>query len=675
MKEAIGGLDEEDKAIEGDVINGTVTSRTVMEKYTETETYEEEVEKSEDVDVDSYTASGEFVSSFTKTIKLTSEKIGYTWLWEDYDEDIEESHEQVASNINNQFNSYSDGSIVDVDGKSCLVISASLSDISYSDPDPVLFEGHGHFTVSGSAEVTATLAEIQTVTLSKNDAVLIKELTEKYEYYSRDWTTEEPTYFLFWQTGTETVYHHEDNFAEAVAKYYADQKGLKGKLKGSGDSFSYTYVAKETITGDKKTAEASRDASVMEQNNANAKKAAKDSLDKKTEGKTLIGEINFNKETTNESVKYTEKEPRTKEVTKEREKTVWDYKVSYFDYDKTVTKSKDTVTTYTEASRLFETHAASQGEHRIKLTNDESANKLGEFLKEQDGLLTKYKTLSEDVEKAQGSIAEAQEKVTALQKQIDGYESDNEKIKGLKSTIKEIKKAKILAEWELEKYEAELTELTETLSVKEEELENAKEKLSGLEAQLEADLGILNAQIERERRDNTRRPGGNGAGNFNLADLFGNQNNGGTVADVGESAGEAVATIVGVTPAAAMAVGDFAAPVIGAAGGVAGVVAPEGVAGVRIEEELVEEVGPTEEKEVEEKIVAATPKKKAGVELEENKTPLAATPFDEERENMNWWWLILVVLLGATGTAMYENHKKKQAEKADVAKAAKKEKK
>ena len=687
MKAAIEGLDENDKAIEGDVINGTVTSRTVMEKYTETETYEEEVEKSEDVDVDSYTASGEFVSSFTKTIKLTSENIGYTCLWEDYDEDIEKSHKIVASNINNQFNSYSDGSIVDVDGKSCLVISASLSDISYSDPDPVLFEGHGHFTVSGSAEVTATLAEIQTVTLSKDDTVLIKELTEKYEYYSRDWTTEEPTYFLFWQIGTETVYHHKDNFAEAVAKYYADQKGLcyKGELKGSGDSFSYTYVAKETISGEKKKAEASRDASVMEQNNANAKIAAKDSLDKKTEGKTLIGEINFNKETTNESVKYTEKETRTKEVTKEREKTVWDYKVSYFDCDETVTESKNTVTkntvtTYTEASRLFETHAASQGEHRIKLTNDESANELGEFLKEQDGLLTKYKTLSEDVEKAQGSVAEAQEKVTALQKQIDGYKSDNEiieeEIKGLKSTIKEIKEAKIktLAEWELEKYEARLTELTETLSVKEEELENAKEKLSGLEAQLEADLGILNAQIERERRDNTRRPGGNGAGNFNLADLFGNQNNGGTVADAGESAGEAVATIVGVTPAAAMAVGDFAAPVIGAAGGVAGVVAPADVAGVRVEEELVEEVGPTEEKEVEEKIVAATPKKKAGVELEENKTPLAATPFDEERENMNWWWLILVVLLGATGTAMYENHKKKQAEKADVAKAAKKEK-
>ena len=692
MKAAIDGLDKNDKAIAGDIITGTVSARTVTEEYTEEKTYEEEVERSEEVEVDSYTASGEFVSSFNAKIKLSVEET-YGWtlinniLGNDQEQEAKDSN---AIKLKNQADSF----LVDIvrtdiigyEGKEMYVLDKGSLEEQYDSLDNVLIPGFAWTTVKSNANLNVTVAEIQTVTLSKNDADLIKELTDKYGYYSEDWTAYEKVgrhwEWDWFNSGYvddyDYVAHHKDNFAEAVEKYYDDQKGLcyKGELKGSGDSFSYTYVAKETISGDKTKAEASRDASVMEQNNANAKKAAKDSLDKKTEGKTLIGEINFNKETTNESVKYTEKETRTEEVTKERGKTVWDYKVSYFDYDKTVTESKNTVTTYTEASRLFETHAASQGEHRIKLTNDDSANELGEFLKEQDGLLTKYKTLSEDVEKAQGSVAEAQEKVTALQKEIDGDKSAEPKIIGLKDKIKELQEAKkTIAKWELEKYEAELTELTETLSVKEEELENAKEKLSGLEAQLEADLGILNAQIERERRDNTRRPGGNGAGNFNLADLFGNQNNGGTVADAGESAGEAVAAIVGLAPAATMAVGDFATPLVGVADGVAGVVAPAGVAGARVEEELVEEVGPTEEKEVEEKVVAATPKKKAGVELEENKTPLAATPFDEERENMNWWWLILVVLLGATGTAMYENHKKKQAEKADVAKAAKKEKK
>ena len=53
---------------------------------------------------------------------------------------------------------------------------------------------------------------------------------------------------------------------------------------------------------------------------------------------------------------------------------------------------------------------------------------------------------------------------------------------------------------------------------------------------------------------------------------------------------------------------------------------------------------------------------KAPVKMVENAVPLAAAP-GEDGSLLDFWWVLLVVLFGATGTAMYENHKKKAAAK------------
>jgi len=47
------------------------------------------------------------------------------------------------------------------------------------------------------------------------------------------------------------------------------------------------------------------------------------------------------------------------------------------------------------------------------------------------------------------------------------------------------------------------------------------------------------------------------------------------------------------------------------------------------------------------------------VKIEDNETPLADMPFESD-DNISWWWLLVIALLGATGKAMYENHKRKE---------------
>ena len=83
-----------------------------------------------------------------------------------------------------------------------------------------------------------------------------------------------------------------------------------------------------------------------------------------------------------------------------------------------------------------------------------------------------------------------------------------------------------------------------------------------------------------------------------------------------------------------------------------------GVAGVRVEDPAAETVRPIAS--INPVFKKADLRKNNGklVKIENNEIPLAAMP-TEEGLSMNWWWLLVIALLGATGKAMYENHKKK----------------
>ena len=48
------------------------------------------------------------------------------------------------------------------------------------------------------------------------------------------------------------------------------------------------------------------------------------------------------------------------------------------------------------------------------------------------------------------------------------------------------------------------------------------------------------------------------------------------------------------------------------------------------------------------------------VRIEDNEVPLAQMPFEED-DNISWFWLLVIALFGAAGKAMYENHKRKEA--------------
>ena len=89
-----------------------------------------------------------------------------------------------------------------------------------------------------------------------------------------------------------------------------------------------------------------------------------------------------------------------------------------------------------------------------------------------------------------------------------------------------------------------------------------------------------------------------------------------------------------------------------------------GVAGVRVEDSSAETVRPIAS--INPVFNKADLKKNNSkiMKIEDNEIPLAAMPA-EDRVSMNWWWILIVALLGATGKAMYENHKKKVEERAE----------
>lgn len=641
MNTAIAGLNELDKDI-----TGKVTERTATEEYTET--YTEDVEKSETVTVDEYTASGEYVSSFEKTIKLTSDDhTGYTWIWEDYDEDIKEKQDDVKDDINDQFRKYSEGNVVNIDGKNCLVLSATLGDITYSDPDSILIEGHGHFIVNGSANVTATVAAVETKTLSKNDANFIAELTANYGYKKwSEWEVIDKA-FWFWEDDEYGWVEH-DNFADAVQNYYNAQAGLQYKnLSGSGDTYYFDYVAKETITGDKQTAVASRDASEQATNNRNAKDASKTNLESKTAGKTLVSDISYITTNAEKEVKYTETEEKTRTAT--REITVYDYSVKYNRYIGTKTVDLSNVTTF-KGIQILDSHGSSVGEHN-RTNISASADELASFLRKNDTLLEKYQTLSSDVTKAQDAVSEAQGEVDALLKQINGYEKE---ITGLKQQKKSIQQAKVkaISTWQIAKYEADLKALTETIAINEEALEIAMTTLDELKGQLADNQKILENQIEKERREEEARRQQGGGENTNYTP--------GTATSDTDDTIVAAAVPVRRTQAAAN---------VNAAQGEAGV-GRAAVAGARRGQGGLDDE--TAGIDVEEKEIVASPDNKKKVvedpvgkmvEINDSEVPLAGS-LDVEEDGMSWWWLLIVALLGATGTAMYEKHKKNKAAKA-----------
>lgn len=669
LKDAIDNLDKEDKAVDGDEIKGTVVSRETTEKYTEKETYSEEENKSENVEVAKYTASGEYVTSFEAKINLTADdwKL-FTWIPGVFGDDVVEDMENSnASDIRSQANGIAINSvrtdIVGHEGERYYVLGKGSLDSINHDIDDSLISGFMYTAVESNANLNVTVAKVETETITKNDEW--KNILEN-GYGYKEWPEWEivsyhTEYDYFTVLGKKVqipfsghdvpdydwVTH--DNFADAVKNYYNAQDNMhyKSSLSIDGNTCTYDYVKKETVTGDTKTADASRDAAQQATNNENAKAAAKESLDAKTAGKTLVSNINYASSTENKNVEYTETVTKERDVEKERKITVWDYAVDYLDYQNKETSTKSNVTIYEDAARLFETHAASAGEHRNKLTDDKSDEKLEEFLNENDSLLTKYQKLSDDVETAQGYVNNAQ-------KTVDDLMTELEELKSLKKTA-ENAKTKTIATWNLEKHEANVTELAEVVEVDSQALDNAKITLDELKGQLDDNEGRIKRKRRQEEAD--RREREREDDDYTLPDLADNESDetGDTTTDSGfaggEVAGGLAGTIASIVPGAVMVAADMIAPVAD-------------VAGVRIDEMVAgdEEVAPADELVASSDEKVKTPKaSKKAVKLEKDEVPLASAPEALAKENMNWWWLLLIALLGATGVTMYEKHKKKVA--------------
>ncbi|MBQ2610298.1 MAG: hypothetical protein II586_08070, partial [Butyrivibrio sp.] len=113
---------------------------------------------------------------------------------------------------------------------------------------------------------------------------------------------------------------------------------------------------------------------------------------------------------------------------------------------------------------------------------------------------------------------------------------------------------------------------------------------------------------------------------------------------------------------------DQIAPVVPSTVAFIGGAQESAVAGARVEEASEDQTGDEVRPIASTKpVVAKKDIKKANgklVRLEDNEVPLAAMPVEDGIE-MSWWWILIIALLGATGKAMYENHKQKvEAKKA-----------
>lgn len=392
---------------------------------------------------------------------------------------------------------------------------------------------------------------------------------------------------------------------------------------------------------------------------------------------------------------------------KQERRYTYTYTASYF--EKQADEKKEIVETYSAPGEELNKNVDVPKWVKSK---DEDCNDNYEGWGEKIGEYQDVLTLIDDITKAQNLVSSLQTEVTTLSGEINALEAkkealnkllaeaegklnnkapmpkdmvtrysndiviedftlldeSDEEIEGLLSKIEELEDYIADKEKEIEEAEGDLIE-------KENEYLEAQKTLDELKNQVEDNKKRIADQKEKEKP----APGGNGGINidFNFDDLFngggsGEQTAGATASTAGGVAGTVAGAITVAAPAAAVTFGDIAAPVAGVAG--ARVRRP--VAAVEEEEEVVNKASDNKKAAVvEEETVAPEKELKKAVKLDENKVPLAVAPTDVVKEDMNWWWLLIVALLGATGVAMYENYKKKQAEKADVATAANREKK
>ena len=440
--------------------------------------------------------------------------------------------------------------------------------------------------------------------------------------------------------------------------------------KAAEEAASELEKATAKDTQAKKDAEAA--ASALETattNDTNAKKAADDAA-----GKLIAAKNKFDEKTGEYN---TLKKQRDDLLDKEQE-----LKVPYESAVNAKGKAEDTLKT--KMGLTSDAYQTLETAKKTKEANDEQAesdlntanaqvekdlenvlNNLPGAYESKIGEEGSYQTLKGQAEKAAVDLQNAIDKVVAIKNQISALElaqvSGNDALKGI---------------------EKELADLNARLEVAEAQKDAAEEKYNNLENKKNEVISARDskvAQIEREIADRDRRNNGNNNGGFpgNINDLLRNNNSSSVAESSSSSEGvievvSAAGDVLTTTPVATVTI----PAAVAAAAPVAA------VAGVRTAQEAIDELA--DEASTDNKEAVADKKQEVSetkgnentseedqVKLVEDEVPLASAPTDVEKEGMSWWWLVIVTLLGAAGVTMYENHKKKVAEKESIANASK----
>lgn len=554
-----------------------------------------------------YTASGTYIPTFTKTVNVKNEEVEsgrIDWLRE-----ANSDAEAVAIVKKEQENKLrEDDDLYYINIKSDLAVSGHTKDKWYDDSD---------YLVSGTVSATYAKVTKQTVDQSTFGAI---------------WNDIKS---LFGGQSTN------EKLEEAARSAIEADGGIF--LSANWDDWSFNkatirYVAGVKVTTDEKQTE------------QDAKNAVQGAALAQAKANGATGVYNV----------------KTAKDANAIEHKTYSYEINYLEKDEEKTEGKAIANeTYANAEVL--TGQIIQNLNYVKgnilLTQDNEEYRA--FVDDAKDLTDKYARLLTEAQDAQKAVVAAQEEVDNLQKEIE--ELGNRK--GNLDTLLDLEAQLKIAEANSKKAEGTLNDILGELKKAGTALDEVIEKLTPVPGDGEGDQGGEGGAPAGEEGDGAGDQGGEGGAPAGDAGDQGDE--GGTPAgdeDDADDTDEAVTTPVVLATAPTAPVNVVASTPV-AQTEVVEIEDDVTPLAPSVEENVQEEV--TQEEVTQEETGTEEPETEETIQIDDEVTPLADIVVEDEQTKMSWWWLLIVLLLGTTGYEMYKKHNEKkqkaQAENAEDA--------
>lgn len=596
------------------------TAATAKEKELEDATGKDATINETEETTNTYTATGTYIPTFTKTVNVNKEyESGYLWNEADSKKEAKEKAFDLAKDE------------IDDDLGDYYLIGKIESDLSVS-------------MTEEETETYKIFGKKHTVVTDDSDYLVTGTVTATYAKVTKQ-TVSQSTFGALWDDIKSLFGGQSTNekLEEAARAAIEADGGIFLSAKWADLSFNKAtirYVAGVKVTTDEKQTE------------KDAKNAVKKTALEQAKANGASGVYNV-KTTGTDAIAH----------------TTYSYSVDYLKEDKKTTENKTVATeTYGNASGLSGQIIQNKNyiDGNILLTQNDTDYRA--FINNAKALTGKYESLLQKAQKANDDVATAQAKVNALKDEIDKLKEKDSNTEALATLVAKL----AIAQADRDEAEETLNEILEKL-----------EKAGVTRDEVVDKLTPKTPDGNGGNGGNPGGNGGNGengdnagnAGNDDIGGAAPGTTYGGPGTDTTTAGPATVVTTT--TTAAATANTAVAAQTVAANGaGVGNVAAGNAGAGnaagnaaagnqgvVTIEDEAsplaasIDDQDATDTEQNKEDAQSVT--------IEDEASPLDASI---DQEKMSWWWLLIVLVLGATGYEMYRKHqeKKKAAEEIKV---------